>query len=199
MLDALIELLQTRWRSSDQHFATQLAEGLLAHFEAPNAGGFYFTADDAERLIHRTKSFADEAVPSGNGVAAAALHRLGLIMGEPRYLQAAERTLRAAWSGMEKYPPGHAALLNALDDVLAPMQVIVIRGEAEEIANWQRELDKLYAPRRIALAIPADATDLPPALADKKPMPETIGYVCRGEVCSEPLKSLSALLAVTRE
>lgn len=199
LIDALIELLQTRWRSSDLHFATQLAEVLLKHFEDPQAGGFYFTADDAERLIHRTKSFADEATPAGNGIAAAALHRLGLITGESRYLQAAERTLRAAWDSMVAYPTGHAALLNALEDILTPPQISVIRGAATEIESWQRELDKHYAPRRIVLGIPADATELPTALADKKPLSTTVGYVCRGTVCSEPLKSLSAVLAVTRE
>ena len=28
---------------------------------------------------------------------------------------------------------------------------------------------------------------------------ETVAYVCKGSVCSEPLKSLAALLAVSRE
>jgi len=36
-------------------------------------------------------------------------------------------------------------------------------------------------------------------LSDKKALTETIGYVCRSEVCSEPLKSLAALIAVSRE
>ena len=47
--------------------------------------------------MHRSKSFADEAVPAGNAVAAQALARLGLLLGETRYLDAAAQTLRAAW------------------------------------------------------------------------------------------------------
>jgi len=199
LLDALIELLQTRWRSSDLRFAGEVADALLAHFEDPKSGGFFFTADDGEQLIHRPKSFGDEAVPAGNGIAALALHRLGLLLGHSRYLQAAEKTLRAAHTVMEKYPTGHASFLIALDELLAPVQVVVVRGNALEVAEWQHELNKVYAPRRIVLGIPADALDLPPALAAKTAATETIGYVCRGAVCSEPLKSLAALIAVSRE
>ena len=67
LLDALLELLQTRWRSSDLQLATALADALLEHFTDGEHGGFYFTADDHEQLMHRSKSFGDEAVPAGNG------------------------------------------------------------------------------------------------------------------------------------
>ena len=55
------------------------------------------------------------------------------------------------------------------------------------------ELAKLYAPRRLVLAIPADASDLPPALKNKAPKGEAIAYICRGTTCSAPIDSLSAL------
>ncbi|HYM36410.1 MAG TPA: hypothetical protein VET48_13510, partial [Steroidobacteraceae bacterium] len=103
------------------------------------------------------------------------------------------------WSGLEKYPPGHTSLLIALEETLTPVQLIIIRGVAPEVLNWQRELNKVYAPRRIVLGIPANEPDLPAALAEKKSTGETIGYVCHGQVCSEPLKSLAALIAVARE
>ena len=122
LLDALIELLQTRWRSSDLQFAVELADALLAHFEDRASGGFYFTADDAEQLIHRTKSFGDEAVPAGNGIAAYALNRLGHLLGETRYIDAAERTIKAAWAVIQKYPPGHTSFLVALEEQLSPVQ-----------------------------------------------------------------------------
>jgi uncharacterized protein YyaL (SSP411 family) len=199
LLDALLELLQTRWRSSDLQFALEVADAMLKHFEDKERGGFYFTADDAEQLIHRPKSFSDESVPAGNGVAAYALNRFGLVLGETRYLRAAEKTLCAAWPVMQKYPPGHATLLVALEETLTPVQQVIIRGTDAEVAEWQHELNKVYAPRRIVLGIPASAQNLPAALSDKKPLAETVAYVCHGEVCSEPLKSLAALIALTRE
>jgi uncharacterized protein YyaL (SSP411 family) len=47
-------------------------------------------------------------------------------------------------------------------------------------------------------AVPADTDALPPAIADKKPLAETAAYVCRGMTCSAPVRSLSALVALTR-
>ena len=70
--------------------------------------------------MHRSKSFGDEAVPAGNAIAAQALTRLGLLLGETRYLDAAARTLRAAWAPLQHYPHAHAAMLVALEEHLDP-------------------------------------------------------------------------------
>ena len=80
LLDALLKLLQSRWNGKFLAFAQTLAELLLTHFYDP-AGGFYFTANDHETLMHRPKALADDATPSGNGVAALALQRLGFLLG----------------------------------------------------------------------------------------------------------------------
>jgi uncharacterized protein YyaL (SSP411 family) len=197
LLDGLVELLQTRWRSSDLRFATELAEALLTHFQDTANGGFFFTADDHEALIHRSKSFADEPLPAGNALAAQALIRLGLVVGENRYLDAAARTLRAAWPALERYPHAHGALLLALQDYLDLPTIVVVRGEVTGVAEWRDELTKLYSPQRLVFAIPSTAEDLPPSLAEKKPLNETVAYVCRGMTCSEPLRSLSSLVALT--
>ena len=189
LADALLELLQTRWRSSDLDFARQLAEVLLDQFEDKADGGFFFTAKDHEQLIHRSKSFADESVPSGNGVAASMLIRLGFLLGETRYLDAAERTLRAAWTGTKDYPQAHMSLVNALEDFLSALQILVVRGEASSATHWASVLGKLYAPTRMIYAIPNDA-QLPPALAAKRPGEATVAYLCSGMTCSAPLENL---------
>jgi uncharacterized protein len=189
LADALLELLQTRWRSSDLEFACQLAEVLLDQFEDKDNGGFFFTAQDHEQLIHRSKTFGDESVPSGNGVAASMLCRLGFLLGETRYLDAAERTLRAAWAGIQEYPQAHMSLVNALDDFLSSMQILVIRGEAQSAGRWAHALGGLYAPTRMIYAIPNDA-QLPATLAAKQPGETTVAYLCTGMTCAAPLANL---------
>jgi uncharacterized protein YyaL (SSP411 family) len=192
LADALLELLQTRWRSSDLEFARQLADVLLDQFEDAENGGFFFTAKEHERLIHRSKTFGDESVPSGNGVAASVLCRLGYLLGETRYLDAAERTLRAAWAGIQAYPQAHMSLVNALEDHLSALQVLIVRGEAASAAQWAEALGALYAPTRMIYAIPNDAA-LPPALAAKRAGPATVAYWCRGMTCSAPLTDLAEI------
>jgi uncharacterized protein YyaL (SSP411 family) len=198
LADAVLELQQIRFRGDELEFARQLLEVVLRHFADPD-GGFFFTSDDHETLIHRSKSFSDDATPSGNGIAAFVLQRMGHLLGEPRYLEAAERTIRAAWPVLEKYPQGHMSLLIALEELLNPPETVILRGDAATLETWRRELAKLYAPRRLVLAIPAQAAGLPPALAAKPVRGQATAYVCRGSVCSAPVESFSVLAAHLRQ
>ena len=190
----LLELVQAEWHGPWLAWAVELVETMLRHFEDREAGGFFFTADDHEQLILRPKTFGDDATPAGNGVAARLLVRLGFLLGETRYLDAAERTLRSAWAALEKYPHGHTSLLMALDEFTDPPAIVVLRGPADDLGTWRFELDKLYDPRRLVIAIPSEATDLPAGLVDKKPQRRTVAYLCSGMTCSAPLATLGDLL-----
>jgi uncharacterized protein YyaL (SSP411 family) len=194
LLEAILELLQTRWSGEHLQFALLLADTLLEHFEDPDDGGFFFTANDHERLMHRPKPLADESVPSGNGIAAFALQRLGFLLGETRYLDAAERTLRSAWRAMDEYPHGHVSLMTALEEYLQHPEIIVIRGGTGEAARWQNSAARLYAPRRLVFVIPTDEVDLPGALAERAPVVgETVAYRCLGTQCELPVTTWEAL------
>lgn len=197
LVHAVLELLQSRWNIAQLEFAIAVAELLLRHFEDETDGGFYFTADDHEALIHRPKPLADEAMPSGNGVAAYALQRLGHLLGEQRYIDAAERALRNAWQAMSEYPHGHMTLLNALQEYLEPPEIIVLRGAAAEIAEWRDSIARIYAPGRLVFAIEEHEDRLPGLLAERKPRQgETLAYRCSGTHCDAPITSWNALAAL---
>jgi hypothetical protein len=193
LIDGLVELAQTRFDAATLRFAQELAELLLAHFEDRDAGGFYFTADDHEPLIHRPKPFSDDSAPAGNGIAARALLRAGYLLGETRYIDAAERTLRAGWDAMRRYPSGHASLITALDEYLHPVETVIVRGDTSAVDTWRKALAG-YAPRRLVLYISADAAGLPPALAAKSARDAAVAYVCRGMACKAPIASIDALM-----
>jgi uncharacterized protein YyaL (SSP411 family) len=193
LADAVLELQQVRFRSDELAFARELLDAVLGHFSDSTSGGFFFTADDHEALIQRSKVFSDDATPAGNGVAAFVLLRMGHLLGETRYLEAAQQTLRAAWLAVEKYPHGHVSLLNALEEVLDPPTIVVLRGEHAETENWRRQLARVYDPHRLVISIPADARDLPAALADKTPRGAAVAYVCKGSTCSAPIESFGVL------
>jgi len=190
LLAALLELLQACYRAEDLGFAVELADTLLARFEDSEAGGFFFTAHDHEVLIQRPKTGHDNATPSGNGVAAFALQRLGHLLGETRYLDAAERTLRLYWSQLRHSPSGFGSLLHALEEALTPPSIIILRGPASQMAPW---LTKLGAdPRRMVLALPNGLPGLPPTL--NKPESDHVNaWVCQGVNCSAPTGKLENL------
>ena len=193
LADALLDLLQTRWRSSDLNFTLELVAVLLARFADEHGGGFFFTADDHEKLIHRSKSFSDDALPAGNAVAASVLCRLGYLLGDLSYLDAARRTLESGWSSMQQHPSAHMAMLNALEDWLSAPQIVIVRGAASSVNDWSRHLQAIYSPQRMIFAIP-EGQQLPPALAQKTARHTTVAYLCQGMTCSEPLTDLASIV-----
>ena len=192
LMDGILALLQARWRDGDLAFLVALAEVLLEAFEDPEHGGFHFTACDHEALIHRPKPLADEALPSGNGVAARVLGRVGHLLGETRYLEAAERTLKAAWPSVMRVPYAHNTLLDALEEYLRPPETVVLRGRGADLADWQGRAGQHYAPRRLTLAVPDDALALPGLLGERRPRGAVIAYVCQGIQCGAPITSRDA-------
>ncbi len=194
LIDAIEALLEARWRRGDLDFAIELTEVLLAHYSDAN-GGFFFTADDHEQLIQRSKPLTDDSLPNGNGIAAYALQRLGHLLGEPRYLDAATGTLQTAWSGIERMPFAHGALLLALEENLYPPQMVIIRADDDDAAaQWQAIAQSDYQPRRLVMAIPAGETGLPgPLGAMTANNGGPTAYVCTGPACSAPLGTLAEL------
>jgi uncharacterized protein len=192
LLDALIELMQADYRAIDLSFAEDLAEALLENFESED-GGFYFTSHSHETLIHRPKQAYDNATPNGNGIAAVALQKLGHILGEPRYLQSAERSLKAFDTNLKNNPAACASLSHALSEFLMPPSMVILRGEASKIAAWHNEINKKYYPHHLFFYLDELATDLPPAL-QRELSQDVNAWVCQGVVCSQSVSNLQQLL-----
>lgn len=192
LLDALLELMQAEFRPADLEFAQVLADVLLEEFEAPD-GGFYFTGHHHETLIHRPKQAYDNATPNGNGIAAAALQRLGHVLGEMRYLEAAERTLKAFDMVVQHSPAACPSLLMALQEYNEPPVVVILKGPVDQMQAWKLELNREYLPNVISLALPAELENLPATLT--RISPEAVNaWVCRGVQCLPPINDLDVLL-----
>ncbi|GAA0722229.1 thioredoxin domain-containing protein [Dokdonella soli] len=197
LLDALLALLQVRWNRRDLDWAIALADALLERFEDREHGGFFFTAHDAEALPQRPKPWMDESLPSGNGVAARTLLKLGHLLGETRYLDAAERTLRAAWPTLSQYPEGCCTLLLALDEFLHPRTHIVLRADqSDEAARWRDALAQFTATSADIYRIPPMEAALPSALDAQSHRSGGIAYVCRGTQCLPPVTDPTELSVV---
>ena len=113
LADGLLALYQTTFDPRWFAWARELADLMLAHFSDP-AGGFFDTSDDHEALLHRPKDVQDNATPSGNGMAAHVLLRLGLFTGEGRYWDTAERMVAGLYEPMARYATAFAHWLGAV-------------------------------------------------------------------------------------
>jgi uncharacterized protein YyaL (SSP411 family) len=188
LLAALLEVLQADFRAEDLAWARELGDTLMERFHDREAGGFFFTAHDHEKLIQRPKPGPDNATPSGNAVAAWALHRLAFLTGETRFSDAAAGTLALFWPQVLRQPSGFGTLLAALEEQLVPPRTVIVNGPREALEPWRALLDTAYLPSTLALFIPSGTTGLPPVL-DKPAADKVNAWVCEGVTCLAPIDS----------
>ncbi len=182
--------------------ATALADELTARFADDDRGGFYLTADDAEELLVRQKSFYDGALPSGNAMALAGLVRLARLTGRADLEEHAASVARAAGAHVRRQPAGFTALLSGLDLALGPAREVVISGDpaAADTQALLHVLRAAYRPRSVALLRSGERAA---ALARVAPFTEAqtpvegraAAYVCEGHQCQAPTTDPAALRA----
>ncbi len=198
LLDALLELLNCRWRRKDLDWAIQLADILLADFMDLEQGAFEYSARGQAVAMAGPKAFFDESLPSANGVAIDALFRLGHWLGETRYIDAAEAGLKAASSLLNKHPQACATALRALYRQLDPPAHVLVRAEASSIPGWRKTLDA--HPQLDVWIIPATQDNLPGILAEQTLADgdQARAWLCRGTQCLSPVTSPEGLTAELR-
>ncbi|MFT4563271.1 MAG: hypothetical protein ACI9BW_003025 [Gammaproteobacteria bacterium] len=193
LIDALLTLLSARWRDSDLNFAIELADCMLENFEDRTNGGFFFTSNNHETLPQRQKPVADDSIPSGNGNAVRALVELGSLIGESRYLEAAERALRASMTQMDDWPSAHATLVRGLLDIASPPRRVIIRcADVATSQPWAAAIENELTSRDRCYVITNSAATLPGLLASRNADQgaEVTAYVYRGADCSAPITAL---------
>ena len=109
--DALVTLFEAKFDSKYLRAAAELADVVLKHFADPNGPGFFFTADDHEELIARTKDLHDGSTPSGNAVAVTVLLRLAKLLDRRDFAAKAEETLRGYREMMAEHPAASGQML----------------------------------------------------------------------------------------
>jgi uncharacterized protein YyaL (SSP411 family) len=224
LIEGLLELYQTTFDPRWYQAARELAEGMIEHFSAPD-GGFFDTSDDHETLITRPRELQDNALPSGNAMAALVLLRLAGLAVEPRYAELAQAALGPMQPLLARYPLGFAQWLIALDYALSHPREVAIVG-APEAADTRALLEVCtagYRPHQIvALGIvrrrspdrggegsvrdpgPTEDGDLGPTeeiplLQDRSPIEgRATAYVCVDLTCRAPVTDPEALKALLK-
>ncbi len=176
--------------------ATRLTRLMIEQFGDAQNGGFFQTGLDHEQLVVRRKDFIDNAIPSGNSLAAETLLRLAVLLGNEAYRKEATRILLLMKETMARQPTGFGRLLCALNTLLSPSQEIVLAGnpEAADTQMLLHVIQNHYLPNTVvALKRPDESTLLPllegRILVDGK----AAAYVCENYTCKLPVTDAQAL------
>jgi hypothetical protein len=154
----MVELYETTFEASYLQMALKLNDDLLKHFWDDKAGGFYFTADDAEKLLVRQKDIYDGAVPSGNSVAALNLLRLARITANTNLEEKAVKIGRAFSEAINQSPSAHTQLMLAVDFMGGPSYEVVIAGKsgAKDTKAMIGALREHFVPNKVVLFRPTE-------------------------------------------
>jgi uncharacterized protein YyaL (SSP411 family) len=199
LADALIALYEMDFNERWLREAAALVDVMLAQFADPRGPGFFFTPNDHEQLIARTKDVHDGSTPSGNSVAVLVLLRLAKLLDRRDFAAKAEETLRGYRMTMAEHPAAVGEMLNALDLYLGPTSEVAVVGSVGQV-DTERALAAIrraFRPNQV-IAFHDPATGQPsgfvPLLSDKPAVGGAVTvYVCQNYSCQAPLVGAAAV------
>jgi uncharacterized protein len=175
--------------------ARRLADEAVRRFADADHGGFYQSADDAERLVARHKELDDNPTPSGNSLLCHCLIRLGRIYADPELEARAEATLRLAVDGMRNAPHGFGQMLSALDLYLSvPREVAVVGPVADPATRALADAVREGFHPTVVYAFGDGQDDAGvPLLEGRTPVSGApAAYICERFACLAPLTDPAA-------
>jgi uncharacterized protein YyaL (SSP411 family) len=198
LADGLLALYRATFEERWFVAARGLMDIVLDHFGDRDGSGFFDTADDAEALIARPRGLQDNALPSGNAMAASVLLKLGALTGESRYSTAAESATRALMDAAARYPTGFAEWLQAFQAMAVGIDEVAVVGRvnAGDTGALVAAARQGFRPWQVMAVSASPERSVVPLLAERIAIGgAATAYVCRGFACRQPVTDPAALTA----
>ena len=203
-IEGLLNLYEATFEAKWLRAAFELNQTLITHYHDEEGGGFFYTADDAEKLLVRSKDLGDGAVPSGNSVQLLNMYRLALLSGRDDWRQMADRMLDTLGARAGERPLGYERFLCAVDFQLSGPREIALVGPADDPVTRAlvRAAYGEFGPHKVVVLLDPASPDagwltqnMPllkgKAMIEGKPT----AYVCRDYACRAPVDTPEALAA----
>jgi uncharacterized protein YyaL (SSP411 family) len=198
ILEGLVDLFEADFDPAWLQWAEELGATLLARFHDATGGGFFSTEAGQTDLLFRQKPGFDNAIPSGNTLAARALLRLSRHLRREDFRAAAEGTLRCFGDWMTRAPRAFLGMLGVLDQVLREPLNVALSGRPADprVRAMLDEVYRRYLPGRV-LSVSADQL-LPLHQGQPSGADQVLAFVCRGRTCAPPVSTTSGLAGLLK-
>jgi uncharacterized protein len=177
--------------------ARQIADAMVAAFWDAGEKRMYDTASDAEQLILRPRDLSDNAMPSGNSLAADLLLHLGDLYDVASYRETSAAIVATAAPLLGRFPAAFGHLLGVMDaQVYGPTEIALL-GEPGDTSflSLAKAVAETYVPSLVMAGAPA-ASERMALLRDRAPLNGmATAYVCRNYVCDAPVTTADDLAA----
>jgi len=204
LIEGLLELYEATFEPRWLDQAVALNAAAIRHYYDEAHGGFFFTADDHEQLIARTKDLRDGATPSGNSVQLMNLLRLSVMLGDEKLRTLADTTMQLFAADVLQAPGSNDRFLASAEfALLGPVELAVVGDPADpRTRGLLRVIHGTYLPHRVLMLMnPPRPTDNPksPLLENRSLVQGRAAvYVCRNYVCQRPATTPEELAAQLR-
>ncbi|MBD1397834.1 thioredoxin domain-containing protein [Pontibacter sp. JH31] len=188
---ALIRVYEITFDEKYLQEARQLVHYTLANFFDEQEKLFFFTDQNAQRLVARTKELLDNVIPSSNSVMATNLYLLGLYFNEERFQQLSDAMLAQVKPLVVKEPSHMSNWACLYFHKLEPTAEVAIVGQSAP--EMRSELSSFYIPNMLLAG--TDKQSTLPLLQDRSAVNgKTTVYVCYNKACQLPVHTAGEAL-----
>ncbi len=202
VIDGLTRLFEASGKARWLESALELARIMIDEFADAEQGGFFFTGKQHETLITRPKEIHDNATPSGNGMAATALIRLGTLAGRDDLMRTGRSALELVQPVLQAHPTAAGQSLIALDFLLgSTREIAVVSGnDRGEFGAVLEAIAARFQPSKVVAPVPlgeeAHLAGCLPLVANRPARGgKTTTYICAGSICEAPVLGVSGIEA----
>ncbi|TFG15736.1 MAG: thioredoxin domain-containing protein [Promethearchaeota archaeon] len=198
----LLELYEATFDNFYLKTAIELNNDQIQHFWDEDIGGFFFTADDGEKLLTRQKEIYDGAIPSGNSVSMLNLLKLAQLTWDHDLEQKADYISRVFAESVKNNTAAYSNLMVAIDFAVGPTYTLVIAGdtESEDTKDMLNSIRKEFIPNKSIIFLPTEqASPEIVKIAEfakyyEKVDNKAAAYICINQTCKPATNEVNKML-----
>ena len=197
----LLELYETTFDINYLKTAVELQNTQNEYFWDEINFGYFLTANDAEKLLTRSKDIYDSAIPSGNSVSFNNLLKLGRLTANIDYENMASQMSITFSEIVNRAPIGTTMMLQGVNFALGnSSEVVIVANKENEITNELiQKLNQPFIPNKVVLLVTKqnqnELAKLAPFTKDYKILEgKPFIYVCKNYNCNIPTNEIKTAI-----